>query len=401
MRGNGPGGFGVAAWLLAPAVLLGLAIMPMPSPAQPSPEVPEQETLLPKAEQKPESNPAERSPESDKVEERPKPATFGRSPAPKTIEESTTLLEQCWTPKELAGKASEIRPRRGGRMKPPEADAATQEPASLPSDGAIRRVKLPEGQKLVALTFDLCELGYEIAGYDGRIVDYLRENDVKATFFAGGKWLLTHPERAQQLAADPNFEIASHGWRHRNLQALSGKQLISEIVGAQRAYQKMRVDLGARACLKDRTDSFDERVPQHMRLFRFPYGTCNPKALKAVADAGQLAIQWDVATGDPAPQQSARAIARQVLRNVKPGSIVLAHANGRGWNTSKALPLFIPKLKEQGYEFVTVSELLAAGEPERVQKCYDQRPGDTERWARGSTKGQKRRPKRVWNPFQQ
>ena len=385
VRWIAPGRFGTAAGPVVLAALLGLAMTPLPAAGQSAPQA------------------ADKKPKSEPAEQMPTPDAAAQTLAPEPVEQSATLLEQCWTPKQLAGKANEIRPRRGGRIKPPKSEAGAPKPEAIASGGAVRRVKLPEGKKLVALTFDLCELGYEIAGYDGRIVDYLRKNDVKATFFAGGKWLLTHPERAQQLAVDPNFEIASHGWRHRNLQVLSGDQLTREIMDAQLAYRKMRTELAARACLIPKP-SLAAGIPQRITLFRFPYGTCAPKALKAVADAGLLAIQWDVATGDPAPQQSARRIAANVLRNVKPGSIVLGHANGRGWNTSKALPLFIPKLKEQGYEFVTVSELLAAGEPVLVQKCYDQRPGDTERWARGSTKGQKRRKrraKRVWNPFQQ
>ncbi len=55
--------------------------------------------------------------------------------------------------------------------------------------GAIRRVELPKGRKLVALTFDLCEQPGEIAGYDGAVIDYLRAKTIKATLFAGGKWM--------------------------------------------------------------------------------------------------------------------------------------------------------------------------------------------------------------------
>ena len=53
--------------------------------------------------------------------------------------------------------------------------------------GSIRGVELPSGEKLIALTFDLCETDGDVAGYDGRIVDLLRAQGVKATFFAGGK----------------------------------------------------------------------------------------------------------------------------------------------------------------------------------------------------------------------
>src|SRR5262249_23093349 len=72
-------------------------------------------------------------------------------------------------------------------------------------------------------------------------------------------------------------------------------------------------------------------------------------------------------------------IEHQVLANVQPGSIVLFHANGRGWHTDGALPGIIAALKARGYEFATVSELLAAGEPVVSATCYDSRPGDTDR----------------------
>ncbi len=65
-----------------------------------------------------------------------------------------------------------------------------------------------------------------------------------------------------------------------------------------------------------------------------------------------------------------------VKQRVKPGSNIIAHANGRGRNTARSLPLFIPDLKKQGYKFVTVSELLAAGEPQVSSTCYENRLGD-------------------------
>ena len=82
-----------------------------------------------------------------------------------------------------------------------------------------------------------------------------------------------------------------------------------------------------------------------------------------MADQGLYAIQWDLVTGDPDPHRSAKAIAETILGKVHPGAIIVAHANGRGWHTADALAIAIPKLKEEGYGFVTVSELLAAGKP--------------------------------------
>jgi len=103
---------------------------------------------------------------------------------------------------------------------------------------------------------------------------------------------------------------------------------------------------------------------------------------RAWAAHGLLAVQWDVSTGDPDPRQSAQAIANAMIAHTRPGSIVLMHANGRGHNTAAALPLAIPKLKAQGYTFVTVSELLAAGTPVLTPTCYDSRPGDTDKYDR-------------------
>ncbi|NJM55239.1 MAG: GNAT family N-acetyltransferase [Verrucomicrobiae bacterium] len=60
----------------------------------------------------------------------------------------------------------------------------------------------------------------------------------------------------------------------------------------------------------------------------------------------------------------------------------MAHANGRGFNTAAGLPAAIKALRAKGYEFVTVSELLAAGKPVIVSSCYNSKAGDTDRYDR-------------------
>jgi peptidoglycan/xylan/chitin deacetylase (PgdA/CDA1 family) len=246
---------------------------------------------------------------------------------------------------------------------------------------AIRRVDLPPGVKLVALTFDLCEQPREIAGYQGATIDFLRENNIRATFFAGGKWMLTHRNRAEQLMSDPLFEVGNHTWEHRNLRLLSGKALEREIGDAQVSYEKVREELQSRQCLaRDGQGLAHERAPGRMALFRFPFGACNDASLNAVADMGLATIQWDVSSGDPWPGQRPELMVKAVLSHVRPGSIVLFHANGRGWHTSEALPSIVGELRKRGYGFVTVSELLALGKPVAEPRCYDSRPGDTDRY---------------------
>ena len=114
-----------------------------------------------------------------------------------------SLLNACWAPAALAAKRRARTLSRKGdhRFDAPPPDGwlvAPPRPSGPPPIGAIRRVKLAAGRKLIALTFDLCEQPGEIAGYDGAIIDYLRQENVKATFFAGGKWMRSHEERARQ-----------------------------------------------------------------------------------------------------------------------------------------------------------------------------------------------------------
>jgi len=303
---------------------------------------------------------------------------------PAAVAEDAALLDRCFTPQALAGTASEIKPQHNHVKL--DLAALRQEPIPAPSPvpeamrGSIRGVELPPGVKLIALTFDLCETDGSVAGYDGRIVDLLRREDVKATFFAGGKWMETHPERMAQLLADSNFEIGSHGLRHLDMARLKGEALKDEIALTEATYSRARKSLTARQCASPTAG--DRPVPERMSLLRFPYGTCDAGALAAVADQGLYAIQWDLVTGDPDPHRSAKAIAETILGKVHPGAIIVAHANGRGWHTAEALAIAIPKLKEEGYGFVTVSELLAAGKPVIADKCYLDKPGAGPRLAR-------------------
>jgi peptidoglycan/xylan/chitin deacetylase (PgdA/CDA1 family) len=302
------------------------------------------------------------------------------------LAEEAQAPQQCWTPAALAGTEAELKhvhSRRSldlGPLKQATLPPATPIPPKL--RGSVRSVTLPPDQKLIALTFDLCEESGYVSGYDGRIVDLLRAQGIKATFFASGKWMETHEERTAQLLADPNFEIGSHGLRHLDMAKLSGDTLKDEIVLTEAAYVRARKSLLARQC--GAPAEADRQLPERTSLLRFPYGSCNAASLAAAADHGQLAIQWDLVTGDPDPRRSAKAIAETILTKVHPGAIIVAHANGRGRHTAEALALAIPKLKEEGYDFVTVSELLAAGKPVIAANCYLNRPGATPRLARSN-----------------
>ena len=91
------------------------------------------------------------------------------------------------------------------------------------------------------------------------------------------------------------------------------------------------------------------------RLFRFP-GGCHSKAdLRTVAAAGEQPLGWDVVSGDVG-QPDPGVVARNVLRDVRPGSIVVMHVVGAP--LAPALRLIIPELRARGYRFVTLRRLL-------------------------------------------
>jgi peptidoglycan-N-acetylglucosamine deacetylase len=283
---------------------------------------------------------------------------------------------QCWSAEALGGRPGEKAIHRSTydpAIEPRGEDVALP-PVPAGRRGSIRGVRLPKGLRLVALTFDLCSNPNEISGYEGEIVDKLRGLGVKATFFPSGKWLLDHKERAEQLIADPLFEVGSHSWTHRNFRLLPVEGAAADLALDLKADAAIRRALNAKACFRPAS------VPAHTALFRFPFGTCNAGTLAAVNDAGLLAIQWDVVSGDPVKAITAEAIRQGVVSHVKPGSIVVMHANGRGFHTAGALPLVIDDLRKRGFEFATVSELLAKGEPVIADSCYELKPGDNARY---------------------
>jgi peptidoglycan/xylan/chitin deacetylase (PgdA/CDA1 family) len=196
----------------------------------------------------------------------------------------------------------------------------------------------PQDQKRVALTFDACEVPGQSAGFDTGIINILIQKEVKATFFLGGLWMENHPEAARLLGTNPLFEIGSHSYSHPDFILLSREEMDLELV---------------------RTQDIAWRLTGHVpTVFRPPFGTYNDAALQAAADHGLRTIQWDVETGDPDPNIDAETMLRYVKAQVKNGSIIIMHVNGRGWHSAEALPMVIDWLHNEGYELVTISELL-------------------------------------------
>ncbi|HCU69488.1 MAG TPA: hypothetical protein DGF30_09770 [Desulfomicrobium sp.] len=294
---------------------------------------------------------------------------------------SRVLLDGVWTRAQLAGTPSNhvvTRPySKPADLSPPARLVPVAGQAEVPADlrGVIRRVHVPAGDKVLALTFDLCERASNRTGYRTEIVNFLRGKGVAATFFAGGKWMRSHPEQTMQLMVDPLFELGNHSWTHANMAIVDDAEVARQVLWTQAQYELLREELGKRAAARGLAKDM-AAVPESLRLFRLPYGRNAAHTLDLLAAMGLPVIQWDALgewnDGSGAPEKSVA----HALKSVRPGSIILMHANAVPKNTQLVVPLLAAALEKQGYRCVTVSDLLLSGPVETVQDGYFEKPGD-------------------------
>jgi len=288
------------------------------------------------------------------------------------------LVDVLWSPAELAEQREDHARTRSSDAPPSHMEPRVLlPPLPVEAIGNIRRVIPAQGDKPVALTFDLCELATRSSGYDAAIIAYLRANDIPATFFAGGKWLRSHRERGLQLMADQRFELGNHAWTHGNFGIMDMQNMREQILWTQAYYEDMREELLTRA--RQKGIHAETLVAPSLRLFRMPYGRCSPTALRLLNSLGLRVIQWDV-SGESVGDNSLPGIARNVADKVRPGSILLFHANAVPKGSAALLAGVVPLLQQRGFRFVKVGELLDLGQPQRFQECFFKRPGDNLRY---------------------
>lgn len=228
----------------------------------------------------------------------------------------------------------------GPTIGPPDVPAIT-----APALAAIAPTVInhgPRNAKRIALTFDGCSLNASTY-YDERVTKVLVEMNVPATIFLGGKWMLDHRDALRELAALPQFELASHGFLHPHMTKLPPERVRQELRWTQ--------------------DTMYSLIGRQPTLFRAPYGEVNKQVVNLVAEHGLRTVQFDLPAGDSDKKASKKKLVEYITSVAKPGAIVVMHINRRGWHTAAALPDIITKLRKRGYEFVTVSELLGIAPP--------------------------------------
>ncbi|NQE36668.1 polysaccharide deacetylase family protein [Microcoleus asticus] len=205
----------------------------------------------------------------------------------------------------------------------------------------IRHAKLDSQHKAIALTFD-----------DGpwpkttkQILDILKENNIKATFFWVGRYLKTSPEIGKQVAA-AGHAIGNHTWNHE--------------------YLKYNEDGAAREI--DRTSSLiEELTGVQTSMFRPPGGILNNGLVAYAQKKNYAVVMWSADSFDW--RTLTESLMDNVMRQANSGGIVLMHdGGGNRSRTVKALPDIIARLRNEGYIFVTVPELLQMQEQDLQQQ---------------------------------
>lgn len=203
-------------------------------------------------------------------------------------------------------------------------------------------IGLNRGTKRIALTYD-----------DGpnephtmRLLEVLARQNVRATFFLIGRYARQRPEIAREVAG-AGHTIGNHTFTHPLLIFKSSDSVRQELTECRRALH--------------------DTVGDHSNLFRPPFGGRRPAVLRIARELGLVPVMWNVTGYDwNAPPNT--VIERRVARHVRGGDVILLHDGGHrhmGADRSQtvlATELLIMRYKSQGYEFVTVPQMLAEKE---------------------------------------
>ena len=173
--------------------------------------------------------------------------------------------------------------------------------------------------------------------YTEQILDVLKEYGVKATFFAVGENVALYGKQIKRIAAE-GHEIGNHTYTHASLKSISREALEKELTKTE--------------------EEIEKAVGYPPKVFRPPEGCCNKTVVECANQMGYTTVLWTVDPRDWA-SPPVETVVGNIMRNVKAGAVILCHDYNSAKNspTPNALRAVIPRLIEQGYRFVTVSEL--------------------------------------------
>lgn len=179
------------------------------------------------------------------------------------------------------------------------------------------------------------------------ILDMLKKEEVQATFFLSGEWAERHPAIVEKIAEDKH-EIGMLGYRYKSYVEQEIEQVQKDLYLAQ--------------------ETFDKIGYEDLKLLRTPSGHFNEEVLELAKSMGFEVVHWNVNPNDW-ENPGTENIVDTVMKSTSNGDILLLHASDSAKQTAGALETILPGLKNKGFSFVPISELIsqAHAQPELVE----------------------------------
>lgn len=167
-----------------------------------------------------------------------------------------------------------------------------------------------------------------------KIIEVLKSNNVKATFFMVGDWVEKYPEAVKKINQE-GHEIGSHSDTHPHVNQLSSEENLEEI--------------------KTSSKKIEQITNKKVTLYRPPYGEYNNTVIKVANENSYIPIQWSLDTLDYTGI-TGNEMWNKIKDKISNGDIILMH-NGTE-HTADSLDMIIKNIKEKGFNLVTVSDLI-------------------------------------------
>ncbi|WP_246364267.1 polysaccharide deacetylase family sporulation protein PdaB [Halobacillus locisalis] len=193
----------------------------------------------------------------------------------------------------------------------------------------------------VALTFNISWGSDKVH----EILQQLKTHDAQATFFVSGAWAERHPDIVKEIH-EGEHEIGMMGYEYESYLEMKPEQVSQDINQAKEAFSKL---------------GFED-----VKWIRPPHGHVDKEVLKKIDQAGLQAVQWSINPRDW-ENPGTNNIIDQVMNEGSKGDIILLHASDSVKQTSKALEVILPGLKQKGLQLVSITELVSGSETKTTQ----------------------------------
>ena len=211
-------------------------------------------------------------------------------------------------------------------------------------DTALLAIETRPGYSITQVDRDDKKISFTFSAANGaaktaEILDLLDKYNAKCTFFVIGRYVLNNPELTREIEAR-GHEVAGHSWDHPDMPSLDNDRVLKDFT---------RI-----------SEAFVETLGHDVRLYRPPSGYSSHRDRAIARALGLEVIKWTIDSRDGFEDTTLGAAVQRVKNKAGSGAIVLMHVYGK--HTLAALETLLPWYSDQGYEFVTVSDLLLKGD---------------------------------------